>query len=242
MRRLWMLWGLCLGLFTASVGNANTIAVTEFLNQPIGESTARQWVELFNYGAEPVTLKSWQLLNEAKQIVDVPEMTIPSGGYAILVLGAQRMPGRDKKALFEREWLDGQADARVFGISNAFFVLRNSSEITLRNSKRLVVWQLAYKNDGQPGHATYLAQDQFFPAKYGTQAAPLINRAGNDLAGTNLLGYESNAATKDPLATESNVSGLEAEAGLLYKSKANGGDAEPSLGSPLKGQYTVKKS
>jgi hypothetical protein len=240
MHALRAVWGICL-LLMPVIASADTIAITEFMNQPIGEANGRQWVELFNYGPEPVTLKGWQILDERSQIADVPEMTLPSGGYAIVVLGHNRLPGRDKKALFEKEWLGGKENDLVWGIANANFVLHGTGELILRNPKRKPVWQLAYKNDGKPGHATFLAQNEFFPNRYGNKAAPGINRAGNEYSVTNIIGYESNFATKDPLAYESDVSGLEDEFGILYKTKAKDGDVMPGVGSPLKGEYTVKK-
>lgn len=239
--------GLCLLLLVRGAAAQESLAITEFMNQPVGESNGRQWVELYNYGTKPVKTAGWQLSNSTDNVIDIPDVTIPSGGYAIVVLGhGHLLPARDKKEMFEIEWLGGKSDDRVVGVSFTGYTLRPGDDIILKSAKRIVAWKVGYKNDGKPGHATFLTlskQFNWFPRQYGSREQPGIDRKGQDLnvTGGEFLGYEGNAFTKDPAAYESDVSGLEKEWGEAYKSVAKGGMCGPGTGSPLKGNYTPKK-
>jgi hypothetical protein len=227
---------------STALAQTDTIAITEFMNEPVGEQNGRQWVELFNYGTEPMNLKGWHIEDANKELADLQDLTVEPGDFAIVVLGWHRLPGRDKKELFELEWLGGKSDDRVIGIANAHLHLSNHDEIIIKNSKRQIVWKVAYKNDGQPGLATFLAVDKFFPKQFGTKADPGIDRDGQDLkvTGGEFKGYESNGRTKDPKAWQSDVSKLEESFGPLYQTVAKGGNVGPGTGSPLKGNYTTK--
>ncbi len=211
-----------------------SIAVTEFMTQPIGERDGRTWIELYNFGAEPVDLKGFQISDMKAELCEIPEVTIKPGDYVIVVVGNDyRRLAEDRKKVFETEWLGGKEDPRVVGIEGKFN-LGTSGAIVVNNRRRAPTWILGYRNDGKAGMSTYLAMDKFDVRHYGTREAPSINRNGPD--GT-VLGYEGQHAKKEDAAYASDVTKIEDVAGYLYKAKTSGGDNEPSTGSPLKGNY-----
>lgn len=243
MRASHLAVGLCLLALSAAGAAAETIAITEFMNQPIGEETdGRQWVELYNYGAAPVSISNWQMGDEQNDLITLPDTTIPPGGFVIIVTGRHHSRTDDNvKECFEKEWLGGKADPRVFGVIGRF-TLGTTDQIFLRTAGRKLVWTLSYRNDGTPGRATFFTGDNFNVKFFGNKANPFVNRRGQDGRYPNFLGYESNDASDDPHAFRSDVSGLEELMGVLYKSKENGGQAEPGFGSPLKGHYSGVKN
>ena len=241
MRLLSFGLALAVSLLAASYVSANTIAITEIFEHPVGERTGRNWIELFNYGKEPVKLNSWKIVDENEQICDLPEYTIPSGGYIILVFGSIHTPSVDKKRIFEMEWLGGKEDDRVFGVSNTSFEVYQTDQVVIRNNRRQTVWGLAWKNDGKAGKATWWAMEKFVPRIYGTKAKPGVVRKGNDfdITGGDFPGYEINDLTPDPEAYESDPSKLEKEFGERFKLVADGGKCDKGMASPLKGIYKV---
>src|SRR5262245_20050140 len=52
-----------------------SVAITEFMNSAVGYQDGRQWVELYNFGKEPVELKGFQLTDNGNQVCDIPEVT-----------------------------------------------------------------------------------------------------------------------------------------------------------------------
>ena len=160
-------------LLGAATAQANTIAITEIFENPLGERTGRTWIELFNYGAAPVKLTSWKLVERTINKPTSRKSQIPSGGYIILVFGSRALPAIDKKNIFEKEWLKGVADDRVHGISsNAAFDIYTTDQIMVRNNRRQVVWSVSWKNDSKAGRASWFANEKFFPKAYGNKANP----------------------------------------------------------------------
>lgn len=213
------------------------VAVTEFMNTPIGEKDSRCWVELFNFGKEDVDLEKWSIVDAKNDIVEFPKATIKAGDYAIIVIGHDvRRFEDERKKLFEAEWLGGKEDPRVIGVDGRLHLDLND-QIVLQNRRKVPIWIMGWRSDAVYGSSTYLAEPNFDVRNYGTAEKPGINRRGKD--GT-ILGYESQDATKEADAYKSDVSKLEAIGGILYQSKENGGKNEPSLGSPLKGGYKQK--
>jgi len=211
-----------------------SIAITEFLVTPIGEEEAREWVELYNFGKEPVDLKGFQLTDGKNEICNIPAVTIKPNDFVIVVLGRDHQRyDEDRKKIFEAEWLGGKADDRVVGIDSSFRLGR-AMTLILQNRRRTPLWILGYKADDKAGQSTYLAIKNFQVRSYGTAEKPAIDRRGPD--GT-VLGYESQDATKEAAAYTSEISKLEQVGGFVFKSKAAGGTCEPSVGSPLKGDY-----
>ena len=165
--------GAVLSLVMSGAVSANTIAVTEFLNNAEGEDSGREWIELFNYGSAPVDLTGWTLTDEDSDSVALPSVTVPSGGYVIVVNGSSDMTGVQAKAVFETEWLGGVADARVFGVSG--IALGNSTdEIIISNGSATAVWSLAYEND-ENDDATTLTLGDFSVTAWVTKPIPALS-------------------------------------------------------------------
>jgi len=214
-----------------------TVAVTEFMNTPIGESDSRSWVELFNFGKEPVDIEKWSIIDSKNDIIEFPKATIKPGDYAIIVFGHDGRRFEDeRKKIFEAEWLGGKEDPRVIGIDGRLH-LDHADSLILQNRRKVPIWIMGWRSDAIYGASTYLAEPNFDVRHYGTAEKPAINRRGKD--GT-ILGYEGQDSKKEADAYTSDVSKLEAIGGILYQSKENGGKNEPSLGSPLKGGYKPK--
>jgi hypothetical protein len=213
-----------------------SVAITEFMNSAVGEQDGRQWVELYNFGKEPVPLKGFQLTDNANEVCDIPEVTIKPGDFVVLVLGHDRRRfAEDRKQIFETEWLGGKQDPRVVGIEGRFHLGR-AQTLMLQNRRRANLWLLGYGADEKPGMSTYLAMDKFDIRHFGTKEKPSINRAGND--GT-VVGYEGQQTKKEDVAWTSDVTKIEALpiAGYLYQARSAGGTNDPAVGSPLKGNY-----
>jgi hypothetical protein len=213
-----------------------SVAITEFMNNPVGEKDGRQWVELYNFGKEPVSLKGFQLTDNGNEVCDIPEVTIKSGDFVILVLGHDRRRfAEDRKQIFETEWLGGKQDPRVVGVEGRFH-LERAQTLLLQNRRRANLWMLGYGADEKPGMSTYLAMDKFDIRNYGMKEKPSINRRGQD--GT-VLGYEGQDSKQEDVAWTSDVSKIEALpiAGYLYQARSAGGTNDPAVGSPLKGNY-----
>ncbi len=227
-------------LAATSVASAD-IAVTEFLNNAEGEDNGREWVELFNYSPNDVDLTGWTLVDEDTDIYTFGSVTIPSGGYIVVVSGGSGgLDEADAKAVFEQEWLGGVADPRVIGAAG--MALGNSDdEIILRDASENIIWNVAYGN-GENDNSTWLTVDDFSRTDWGTKAGVQIDREGDDLGIAGLVGYEHNDFALDPLAWTSDYEAIK-DAGFLagiglaadYYDNVDYG----SIGSPLTGHYTV---
>lgn len=231
-------------LMTSAAHAADTVAITEFFNQPIGEQAARQWVELYNYGTTPAEMKGWRIGTNANAMHELPMYTIPPGGYAIVLGGGRNLlPIDEAKRVFETEWLNGKPDSRVLQIEQGDIHLgRGGGEITLMNRQRKVIWQLGYRGDGKDGHATVFADNRFrLVTKFGKGGDPGVVRDGNDagITGGEFLGYEGNWIREDKQAYQSDVAGLQQGFMDLYGKDAPNGQAQPGFGSPLRGHYTT---
>lgn len=191
-------------LMSTTLAAANTVAVTEFLNNAEGDDTGREFVELYNYGGSDVDLTGWMLNDEDSDSYTL-DATIDAGDFLILVGGDNSITGAAKKALFETEWLSGVPDARVIGMDQSWAFGNSSDEIVLSDADSAVVWNLAYDNDETTGRATFLTVDDYAVTDFGTKAAPGIVREGFDNGSLDFLGYESNdsALAEDPNAYES---------------------------------------
>jgi hypothetical protein len=166
-----------------------TVAITEFLNESNGNDAYCEWIELYNFGTNNVSLSNWTLSDEDSDNVVIPAATIAPGGYLILA--------RDK-GRFQSEWLGGIPSSCVVHIGSGAPMGAAGDELILRNSGGAVVWKLAYRDDDTVGRATFLAEDRFSARVFGSKASPGVNRNGNDATGT--IGYEGNDHTTDPLA------------------------------------------
>ena len=90
-------------------GAAGQIAITEFMNNPDGADQGREWIELYNFGPVDLCLAGWTIQDEDTDLFALPDVTIPSGGYLVLVSGG--VPGlggvdaATAEAIFAQEWL-----------------------------------------------------------------------------------------------------------------------------------------
>ncbi len=193
-----------LTLMGTTLAAANTVAITEFLNNAEGDDTGREFVELYNYGGSGVDLTDWMLHDEDSDSYTI-SATIGAGDFLILVGGDNSITGAAKKALFETEWLGGVPDARVIGMDQSWAFANGTDEILLSDDDSTVVWNLAYANDETTGRATFLTVDDYAVTDFGSKAAPGIDREGFDNGSPDFLGYESNdsALAEDPNAYES---------------------------------------
>jgi hypothetical protein len=247
MRRVFaVLAAVMVSGFLSSVAQAQfvpvyeNVAITEFLSRPIGEQDGREWIELYNFGDTPVDLKGWQFSDDANKLCDIPAVTIAPKDFVIVIVGHDwRRPADERKKIFEAEWLGGKADPRVVAIDMGRYPLDAADMIVLKNKRKAPIWILAYRADDKPGTSTYLAIDDFRIRMYGTKEKPSINRRGLD--GT-VLGYEGQDAKQEDVAWKSDVSKLKDIGGYLYRLPADeGGNVEPNIGSPLKGNYAAAK-
>jgi hypothetical protein len=220
--------GLLFALSAAS--NAATIAITEFIADPLGpDQEAPEWIELYNYGLSAVDIGGWTLKDNSSGVYTFPAgFTIASGDYAIATVSttSSGVPTGVGRQNFIDRWLGGVDDSRVVSPSHTF-QLNNSNPgdgIYLRDASSNLVWSLGYNGVPTPYRATFLTINDFSVTNYGVppqDGAALINRNGID--GTGTLGYEDNNNTADP---------------KMYLS-SNSTDTNQQWGSPLLGTYTV---
>lgn len=75
---------------TGEVDETPTPTPDESLHLIINEvfltgSAAVEWVELYNPTSNPVNLLGWKIKDATSQMDDLPNVSIPSGGYAVIV-------------------------------------------------------------------------------------------------------------------------------------------------------------
>jgi hypothetical protein len=237
---------VCGFALTASVQAADTIAITEFFNQPIGEPASRQWIELYNFGTLPASLKGYRLGSGGDVSATFPlplDHKIAPGDYAIVLCGGRNLvPIDEAKRVFELEWLNGKGESRVLQIEQGNIILgQGGGAITLVNPQRKIAWQVFYGGDGKEGRATFYTENKFRLLNiFGGKGEPGIVRNGNDagITGGDFLGYEGNWIREDAQAYESNPAAILTGFGGIYGPDGANGQAKPGFGSPLRGHYT----
>jgi len=66
-----------------------SVLINEIMFDPAGDDAGREWVELFNAGAQATDLKGWTLTNRSgEQPVTLPAWQLPPGSYLLVALGA----------------------------------------------------------------------------------------------------------------------------------------------------------
>ncbi|MEM7228727.1 MAG: lamin tail domain-containing protein [Planctomycetota bacterium] len=193
---------------------ANTVAITEFINDVQGSESALEWVEIYNYGTSAVDLTGWTLGDEDSDLGTFAGFTLGSGEYAILA---------DDAAAFIAEWGVGVLGVNVIEI-DTLTLANGADELILSDSGSNAVWSLAYDNDETAGISTYLAVDDFSNTVFGSKAAPGVDRNGDDIGIPGFLGYESGGVGVDPNA---------------FASLVGNGSGSLNEGSPLAGDYSV---
>jgi len=183
-------FGLGAVLVSAGAGVASAeLAVTEFLNNVLGNESTNEWMEIYNYGSSPIDLAGYTVSDNTGTFV-FPGGTIAPGEAIIL---AQDPAG------FAANW--PTVSAQVFGPWAPIINLANTDDqIVLSDPSGALLWALGYGDDETAGRATFLATADFSITDYGTELAPLIVRNGDDATAPAQIGYESNDATADPLA------------------------------------------
>ena len=89
-------------LASASAASAG-VGITEFINNPEGEDSGREWIEMFNYGPDPITMNGWTIEDADTDVFAIPDgTTIPVGGYLLFVSGASDLTETQAKAVFEQ--------------------------------------------------------------------------------------------------------------------------------------------
>jgi len=189
-----MRWLLTLGvpawLLSAGAGLASAeLAVTELLNNVSGDENADEWLEIYNYGPTSIDLTGYSVSDNVGTFVFGAGTIVP--GEAVILA--------QNPTAFATNW--PTVTAQVFGPWAPIGNLANTDDqIVLRDPSGALLWTLGYDDDETEGRATFLATGDFSITDYGTEAAPLIDRNGNDATLPPQIGYESNDATADPLA------------------------------------------
>ena len=230
-------------IITLAQVSMGQIAITEFVNDPIGDDTdsGREYVEFFNYSGADVDIMNWVLKDEDSDslLITTTSTIIPSGGFLLYASG---------KSVIETEWFGGVSDDRIIeygGPNSDNMQLSNSGdELVLLDSAGDTVWALAYTNDdlwdttggtSDDGFNTYLSYYTDFtthPSRWGTKLEPGIVRNGFD-AGISRL--DTTATGADTTIVDS-VLGYEGGAFTVddFARLSLNGDS----GSPLGGYYT----
>lgn len=81
------------GLAPIPYSGARTIAISELLADPAdeGRDAAFEWVELVNYGTEPVSLGGWQI-GDARDLDAIPPVEVAPGGYLLVAAPSAALP------------------------------------------------------------------------------------------------------------------------------------------------------
>ena len=120
---------------TSPVKAQESIAITEFMNEPRGTQSLTEWIELYNFGASTVNLTGWNLKDDDTDNATLPNTSIPAGGFLILARN---------KAQFEADWLAGFPSSQVVqwvpsGATTTFALSASADEIILRNAALVFV-------------------------------------------------------------------------------------------------------
>jgi len=189
MKRLLIL-GLGAALISVAAGVASAeLAVTEFLNNVLGNESTNEWMEIYNYGSSSIDLTGYTVSDNNGTFV-FPSGTIAPGEAIILAQGPDA---------FRANW--PTVTAQVFGPWAPIVNLANTDDqIVLSDPSGALLWTLGYGDDETAGRATFLATTDFSITDYGNELSPLVDRNGDDATAPAQIGYESNDATADPLA------------------------------------------
>ena len=205
---------LCALLCATAPLASGQIAITEFMSVPRDDDDLREFFELFNFSQQPVDIANWTISDEDDDsiVLTTESLFIEPGEYLVFSVG---------KALMEEEYFDGEIQPNIIeydGSDNGFVLGNSRDELILADAENEVVWSVAYMNDDNQGHATFLAEDDFSTTVWGSQDAPGIVRDGVDPA-SGTIGYQCNEETDDPSAGPETANG--------------------DIASPLAGFYTI---
>ncbi|MGB3591703.1 MAG: T9SS type B sorting domain-containing protein [Nonlabens sp.] len=169
-----------------------TIAITEWIADPLGNDATDEWVELYNYGVVPVDLQGWVIRDgsvDSDVITNTPFEVAP-GDYVILA---------KNKAAFEDQWLGGCTSTNVLEVPG-LMIANAPDELELLDPNGLEQWTVGFIGDQREGFATHYTQDPDYSIAFWQLGGNNgIDRDGIDNSSGN-LGYERNNATPDALA------------------------------------------
>jgi hypothetical protein len=114
-----------------------TIAITEWITNPIGSDLTDEWVELHNFGATSIDIQNWEIEDEDADddVIITSSFIIPAGGYVVIA---------KNKAAFEAQWLNGCPFINVLEVVG--LTLANGTtgdEIIIKDASNNVVWSVA---------------------------------------------------------------------------------------------------
>ena len=187
------------------------VAITEFLNDPLGADTdnGREYVELFNYGSEDVSIQNWTIKDEDHHtlgsndwlVMTTDPVIIPAGGYLLYA---------SNKDTIEAEYFGGVPDVRIIeygGPSSSTMQLSNCcDELMILDAAGDTVWNLAWINDDahtgdtDDGFGTYLDYATDFSSvttDWGHKNNGIVRNGPDTLVAGAPLGYEGGAFTLD---------------------------------------------
>jgi len=173
--------------------HAQQVAITEFFANPRTlEDDEGEFVELFNYGTNPVNLNGWTISDEGldSDLIAESDLILAPGSYLVIA--------RNKAAL-EAAFFGGLPSLSIVEVSG--LTLGNSAdEIVISDAEANVIWSVAYPNGEGNGNAAFLSEDNFSTTTWGSTSEPGISFTDIDPA-SGTLGYQNNITTTDPNAT-----------------------------------------
>jgi hypothetical protein len=175
----------------------STIAITEFMSNPLDSESTDEYIELYNYGTTAVDIQNWHIGDEDvdDDVITTAPFSIQPGGLCVIA---------KNKSVLEAIWFNGIAHPNILEVPG--LTMANSlDELILTDATANVVWSLAYQNDETAGIATHYTElTDFTNTVWGSKTVPGIDRSGNDPA-TGSLGYQDNNITADPEAFTSST-------------------------------------
>lgn len=200
MKKLYFL--LFTGIITFSANSQ--LAITEFMVNPDGSDSDREWIELYNYSRNPVNLRGWQIKGNGTYVIDIypGDFFVPAGGYVILA---------ENKTVFETEWLRNAPHPYVIDYDGTNFPLVNTIGIFDLGYDDdfgwVSNWKITYYDDDLSGKSTFMEE---FSAISQRGYEWKINRSGNDtviLGGTTnyYIDYENSRTSPATLSTNGDV-------------------------------------
>ncbi|MEM8738538.1 MAG: lamin tail domain-containing protein [Planctomycetota bacterium] len=206
----------------ASASEGQTVAITEFFNNPNGGvgtgDAGLEFIELFNYGTSAVDLTGFSIFDQGtgggSGSFSIPEFTLGSGEYAVFLgtqsFGSNRQSADALKDGFIADYFNSEnpfdeslrnslftlSTTGDDGLEDSSRALSNTAdEIFLANASGNVVWNLAYSNDESGGFSTFLARDDFSTTNFGDIDNPGIDRSGPDNGSLSDIFYLENGAS-----------------------------------------------
>lgn len=180
---------LLLSLF-ASISFAQ-LAITEYSNNPYAGGQTTEFIEIYNYSGDTVSLDGWTIIGE-----DVSETVILDSSYGSLDTGEYLVLTRSVSD-FNNEWFSGSTPSEVFG---GMVLLKNGGEsVILQSPDATYSWTTGVISQGSNAATLVLDSSYDFSSITGSVTASSSDyiSAVDGVAGA----FESeNGAIGSPLA------------------------------------------